>query len=56
MIAHYDHNVRELRVAHWDGTSFSGESIDTGEDSEDESGTLPADTGKFAKHRNRRWF
>jgi hypothetical protein len=48
VIAHYDRGRGELRVAHWDGSSFSGEVIDAGEDSEDASGTIPADTGKFA--------
>lgn len=48
VIVHYDQGRGDLRVAHWDGTSFGGEIIDAGEDSEDESGTIPADTGKFA--------
>ncbi len=48
VIVHYDRGRGELRVAHWDGTAFNGEVIDAGEDSEDASGTIPADTGKFA--------
>ena len=48
VVAHYDQGSGALRVAHWDGTAFSGQVVDVGEDSEDESGTLPSNTGKFA--------
>ena len=48
VIAHYDRGRGELRVTHWNGTAFAGEVIDAGEDAEDASGTIPADTGKFA--------
>ena len=48
VVAHYDRGRGELRIAHWSDSSFSGEVIDSGEDSEDSSGTISADTGKFA--------
>ena len=48
VIAHYDRGRGELRIAHWSDSSFSGEVVDSGEDSEDSSGTISADTGKFA--------
>jgi hypothetical protein len=40
VIAHYDQTKHALRIAHFDGSSFSGEVVDVGEDRE------PADTGE----------
>lgn len=48
VIAHHDNLKQTLRVVHWDGTSFSAEVVDTGEDSTDESGeTIDASVGQF---------
>ena len=38
----------ELRVAHWDGSSFSGEVVDVGTDYDNGTEVIGADTGKFA--------
>lgn len=50
VIAHYDAGKAELRVAHWGGTAFSGEVVDSGEDVTLDSGdTVSADVGKYAR-------
>ena len=48
VIAHHDNLKQTLRIVHWDGTSFSAEVVDTGEDSTDENGeTIDASVGQF---------
>lgn len=48
VVAHHDNLKKTLRVAHWDGTSFSGEVVDTGEDATDENGEIiDASVGQF---------
>lgn len=50
VIAHYDAGKGRLRVAHWGGSSFSGEVVDMGEDATGDSGeTIDADVGRYAK-------
>ena len=48
VIVHYDQFRGELRVAHWDGTGFSGEVVDSGDDSESDGEPVSSNTGKFA--------
>lgn len=49
VIAHYDAGKGRLRVAHWGGSSFSGEVVDQGEDVATDSGeTIDADVGRYA--------
>ncbi|MEC7985076.1 MAG: hypothetical protein VX278_07925 [Myxococcota bacterium] len=48
VIAHYDNFKSTLRVAHWDGSAFSAEVVDSGEDVTAEDGeTIDANTGQF---------
>jgi hypothetical protein len=48
VIAHHDYVKKTLRIARWDGSSFTGEVVDTGEDASDESGeTVDANVGQF---------
>lgn len=48
VIAHHDYRKRTLRVAHWNGSAFTGEVIDTGEDGVDSSGeVINANVGRF---------
>lgn len=50
VIAHYDAGKGRLRVAHWGGSSFSGEVVDQGEDVTPDTGeTIDADVGRYAK-------
>ena len=52
VVAHYDEAKARLRVAHWNGSSFSGEVVDEGEDvTGDTGGTVDADVGQFARLR-----
>lgn len=48
VVVHYDRFRGELRVAHWNGTGFSGEVVDAGADYDDGTEVIGADTGKFA--------
>jgi hypothetical protein len=48
VIVHYDQFRGDLRVAHWDGSRFNGEVVDSGEDYDDGEEVVSADTGKFA--------
>ena len=49
VVAHYDKGKGELRVAHWNGTGFTGESVDAGSDATaDDGSTIPADVGAFS--------
>ena len=48
VIPHYDNIKKNLRVAHWDGSSFSGSIVDEGEDATTESGeSVEANVGMF---------
>ncbi len=50
VIAHYDVANAALRVVHWDGSSFSAETVDQGMDGVDAEGeVVDADVGKYAK-------
>lgn len=50
VIASYDSDKQQLRIAHWGGSSFTGEVVDEGEDATGDSGeTISADVGKYAK-------
>lgn len=50
VVAHYDKGKGELRVAHWNGTGFTGESVDAGSDATaDDGSTLAADVGSFSQ-------
>ena len=48
VVVHYDRFRGDLRVAHWDGSSFSGEVVDVGADYDNGVEVVEADTGKFA--------
>jgi hypothetical protein len=48
VVAHYDRFRGELRVAHWNGSGFSGEVVDAGVDFDNGTEVIGADTGKFA--------
>lgn len=48
-IAHYDIGKANLRIAHWNGTAFTGEVVDEGEGTTDTAGAeVDADVGKYA--------
>ena len=48
VIAHHDYLKKTLRVAHWNGSSFSAEVVDAGEDVVNSSGeTIDANVGTF---------
>ena len=48
VIAHHDYGKKTLRVAHWNGSAFTGEVIDTGEDGTDSNGeSIDANVGQF---------
>lgn len=48
VIVHYDLNSTDLRIAHWDGSAFTGEVIDEGTDATDENGeVVENNAGKF---------
>ena len=50
VVAHYDIGKANLRVAHWDGTAFTGEVVDEGEGATDTGGAeIEADVGKYAR-------
>ncbi|TNE85928.1 MAG: hypothetical protein EP330_23605 [Deltaproteobacteria bacterium] len=55
VVAHYDGDKQELRVAHFDGEAWSAETIDQGQDNiyvdpeTAETITVDADVGKYAK-------
>lgn len=52
VIAHHDEEKGTLRVAHWGGSSFSGEVVDEGSDVTGDTGeTIDADVGAYAKLR-----
>ena len=48
VIAHYDNFRKSLRVAHYDGASFSAEIVDEGEDYDNGAEVIDADVGKYA--------
>ena len=48
VISHYDSFRSTLRVARWNGASFSSEVIDEGTDGTDETGAVTADVGEFS--------
>lgn len=49
VIAHYDKEKGELRVAHWGDMAFTGEVVDAGTDATDATGaTIEANVGQFA--------
>lgn len=52
VIAHYDAGKGRLRVAHWTGSGFTGEVVDSGEPGLAEDGSeIDADVGQFARLR-----
>jgi|AMFO01.1.fsa_nt_gi hypothetical protein len=53
VVAHYDAGMGQLRVAHWDGSSFSGEVVDEGTDytPADTGATVSANVGQYARLR-----
>ncbi len=51
VVAHYQADKQVLRIAHWNGTGFTGETVDEGSDyTAQDSGEqdIPADVGKYA--------
>ena len=48
IVVHYDQVRKDLRVAHWDGTTFNSEVIDEGEDFVSSDELIAENTGKFA--------
>ncbi len=50
VVAHYDPAARSLRVAQWNGSAWTGEVVDAGEDATGDTGaTVPADVGRYAR-------
>ena len=50
VIAHHDIGAGSLRIAHWNGSAFTAESVDKGEDGIDAEGlAIPAKVGEYAK-------
>jgi len=49
VITHHDYGKKTLRVAHWNGSAFTGEVIDTGEAATDANGEeIDANVGQFS--------
>ena len=46
-IAHYDQGKEQLRIAYYNGSSFTGEVVDRGETTDEEGNSVVSNVGKF---------